>query len=47
LFKEKWGLVRLYRGGVLTIRGDPARLMHNWKAIFFVTEGMKKFGRES
>ena len=43
LFDAGWGLVRLYRSGTLTMRGDPVRMMQNWKAIFFVTEGMKKF----
>ncbi len=43
LFEVGWGLVRLYRSGTLTIRGDPVRLMQNWKAIFFIAEGMKKF----
>lgn len=43
LFGAGWGLVRLYRSGTLVIRGDPVRLMQNWKAIFFITEGMKKF----
>jgi hypothetical protein len=47
LFDAGWGLVRLYRSGTLTIRGDPVRLMQNWKAIFFITEGMKKFAREA
>ena len=45
LFGAGWGLVRLYRSGTLTIRGDPVRLMQNWKAIFFITEGMKSFAR--
>jgi hypothetical protein len=43
LFEAGWGLVRLYRTGILEIRGDPVRLMQNWKALFFVTEGMKHF----
>lgn len=47
LFEVGWGLVRLHRSGTLTIRADPVRLMQNWKAIFFITEGMKKFARES
>ena len=46
LFVAGWGLVRLYRSGTLTIRGDPVRLMQNWKAIFFIAEGMKNFARE-
>ena len=45
LFDAGWGLVRLYRSGTLTMRGDPVRMMQNWKAIFFITEGMKKFAR--
>lgn len=45
LFEAGWGLVRLYRSGTLTIRGDSVRLMQNWKAIFFIVEGMKKFRR--
>ncbi len=47
LFEIGWGLVRLYRSGTLVIRGDPVRLMQNWKAIFFIAEGMKKFAREA
>ena len=45
LFQAGWGLVRLYRSGTLTMRGDPVCMMQNWKAIFFITEGMKKFDR--
>lgn len=45
LFDAGWGLVRLYRSGTLTMRGDPVRMMQNWKAIFFITEGMKTFAR--
>ena len=45
LFDAGWGLVRLYRSGTLTMRGDPVRMMQNWKAIFFITEGMKAFAR--
>lgn len=45
LFDQGWGLVRLYRSGTLTIRGDAVRLMQNWKAVFFIVEGMKKFHR--
>jgi hypothetical protein len=45
LFDAGWGLVRLYRSGTLTMRGDPVRMMQNWKAIFFITEGMKRFAR--
>ena len=45
LFEAGWGLVRLYRSGTLTMRGDPVRMMQNWKAIFFITEGMKAFAR--
>ncbi len=47
LFAVGWGLVRLHRSGTLTIRADPVRLMQNWKAIFFMAEGMKKFARDS
>jgi hypothetical protein len=45
LFDAGWGLVRLYRSGTLIIRADPVRLMQNWKAIFFIAEGMKHFAR--
>ena len=44
LLETGWGLVRLYRTGTLEIRGDSVRLMQNWKALFFITEGMKRFG---
>lgn len=43
LLEVGWGLVRLHRSGTLTVRADPVRLMQNWKAIFFIAEGMKTF----
>ncbi len=43
LFERKWGLVRLYRSQTLAVRGDPVRLMQNWKPIFFIVEAMKRF----
>ena len=34
-------LLRLYRSGQMEIRGDNVMIMHHWKALFFVCEGMK------
>ncbi|MGE0797452.1 MAG: SCP2 sterol-binding domain-containing protein [Lautropia sp.] len=42
LFRQGWGLVRLYRTGTLEIRGDAIELMKNWKAFFFIAEGLKR-----
>lgn len=43
LFVRLWGLVRLYRSQTLLVRGDPVRLMKEWKPIFFIVEAMKRF----
>ena len=45
LFDRHWGLVRLYRSQTLSIRGDPVQLMQNWKPVFFIVEGMKRFAQ--
>lgn len=42
LLTEKKTINRLYRFGILEIRGDNVEIMKNWKAIFFLTQGMKK-----
>ncbi len=34
-------LLRVYRAGEIEIRGRNAELMKNWKAIYWITEGMK------
>ncbi len=34
-------LLRLYRAGEIEIRGKNTELMKNWKAIFWIAEGMK------
>lgn len=47
LFDDKWGLVRLYRSQTLIIRGDPVRLMKEWKPIFFIVEAMKHFDQKN
>ena len=44
LFDTDWGLNRLYRGNVLQIRADGIDLMRNWKALFFIANGMKRHG---
>lgn len=44
LFDTHWALNRLYRSGTLTIRADAVELMRDWKALFFVFQGMKRFG---
>lgn len=43
LFDRRWALVRLYRSQKLLIRGDAVQMMKNWKAIFFIVEGLKAF----
>lgn len=45
LFEDNWGLVRLYRSQTLAVRGDPVRLMKEWKPIFFIVEAMKGFDK--
>lgn len=44
LFDTDWGLNRLYRSSVLQIRADTIDLMRNWKALFFIANGMKRHG---
>ena len=34
-------LLRLYRAGELEIRGPNTEIMKNWKALFWIAEGMK------
>ncbi|HYF18082.1 MAG TPA: SCP2 sterol-binding domain-containing protein [Ramlibacter sp.] len=34
-------LLRVYRAGEIEIRGRNAELMKNWKAIYWIAEGMK------
>ncbi|NML45717.1 hypothetical protein HHL11_18355 [Ramlibacter sp. G-1-2-2] len=34
-------LLRLYRAGELDIRGRNTEIMKNWKALFWIAEGMK------
>jgi hypothetical protein len=34
-------LLRLYRAGEIEIRGKNTELMKNWKAIFWISEGLK------
>lgn len=34
-------LLRLYRAGELEIRGRNTEIMKNWKALFWIAEGMK------
>jgi hypothetical protein len=34
-------LLRLYRAGEIDIRGKNTELMKNWKAIYWIAEGMK------
>jgi hypothetical protein len=45
LFEDNWGFVRLYRSQTLAVRGDPVRLMKEWKPIFFIVEAMKSFDK--
>jgi hypothetical protein len=44
LFVKGWGLVRLYRSGTLQLRGDAVWIMRNWKALFFITDAMRRLG---
>jgi hypothetical protein len=37
-------LLRLYRAGELEIRGKNTEVMKNWKALFWIAEGMKAAG---
>lgn len=34
-------LLRLYRAGEIEIRGKNTEVMKNWKALFWIAEGMK------
>ena len=34
-------LLRLYRAGEVEIRGKNTEIMKNWKALFWIAEGMK------
>jgi hypothetical protein len=34
-------LLRLYRAGEIEIRGRNTEIMKNWKALFWIAEGMK------
>lgn len=42
LIKEDKTINRLYRYGILEIRGNPIEIMKNWKAIFYITQGFKR-----
>lgn len=42
VIEKGWALTRVYRYGVLDIRGEPISIMRNWKALFFITQEMKK-----
>ena len=36
-------LLRLYRAGEIEIRGKNTEVMKNWKAIYWIAEGMKVY----
>jgi hypothetical protein len=42
LLTEDKTLNRLYRYGILEIRGNPIEIMKNWKALFYITQCLKK-----
>lgn len=41
LLKQDITLLRLYRAGEIEIRGRNTEIMKNWKALFWIAEGMK------
>lgn len=41
LINEDITLLRVYRSGEMEIRGKNTELMKNWKAIYWIAEGMK------
>lgn len=41
LINQDITLLRLYRAGEIEIRGKNTELMKNWKAMFWIAEGMK------
>jgi hypothetical protein len=41
LYEDK-AINRIIRYGLLEIRGNPTEIMKNWKAIFYITQGLKK-----
>lgn len=43
LLNTDWTLVRLYRTQEMEIRGKTTEVMKNWKALFWIAEGMKGF----
>lgn len=45
LLKEDKAINRLYRYGILEIKGNPIEIIRNWKAIFYITQGLKKADR--
>ena len=45
LYEDKT-INRLYRFGLLEIKGNPIEIMKNWKAIFYITQGLKKVNTE-
>lgn len=42
LLSEDKTINRLYRLGILEITGNPIETMKNWKALFYITQGLKK-----
>ena len=42
LLHEDKAINRMIRYGVLEIRGNATEIMKNWKAIFHITQGLKK-----
>jgi len=42
LLHEDKAINRMIRYGLLEIRGNPIEIMKNWKAIFYITQGLKK-----
>ena len=41
MFNHDITLLRLYRAGEIDIRGKNTEVMKNWKAIYWIAEGMK------
>lgn len=44
VFAENMTLNKLYRLGVLGVKGNPIEIMKNWKALFHIVQGLKKVG---
>jgi hypothetical protein len=46
LLNEDKTINRLYRYGILEIRGNPTEIMKNWKALFHITQCLKRTAKQ-